>query len=320
MQLGFILNNNETLLFILFGIIIVSFLIIDLGVLNKKARKISTKSALYQTIFWILISVAFGFIIWKYNGGSEPMLEYFSAYITEKALSVDNIFVIILILKYFKINEEYYHKILFWGIIGAVIFRGIFIFAGVFLVSKLHWILYIFGAFLVYSGIKLFFENEQDDFNPEDSVVVKFIRKRFKMTKTDHGGKFFVKSSSGILFTPIFLVLILIETTDLIFAVDSIPAAFAITNSEFILYTSNIFAVLGLRAMFFLLAGVLDKFHLLQKGLSFVLIFIGTKMLLEIFNIGIPTSMSFTVIIATITLSIVISILRPQPAEEEKTA
>ncbi len=293
---------------------------IDLGVLNKSAKKISTKSALYQTIFWIVISIAFGFIIWRYDGGSEPMLEYFSAYVTEKALSVDNIFVIILILKYFKINEEYYHKILFWGIIGAVIFRGIFIFAGVFLVSKLHWILYIFGAFLVYSGIKLFFEDEEDNFDPEESVVVKFIRNRFKMTKTDQGGRFFVKSEQGLMFTPLFMVLVLIETTDLIFAVDSIPAAFAITNSEFILYTSNIFAVLGLRAMFFLLAGVLDKFHLLQRGLSFVLIFIGAKMLLEIFNIQIPTAMSFTVIIATIALSIIISILKPLPKEEETTA
>lgn len=317
MHLGFISNSNEPTLFILFGIIIVTFLIIDLGVLNKSAKKISTKSALYQTIFWIAISVAFGFIIYKYDGGSEPMLEYFSAYVTEKALSVDNIFVIILILKYFRIDEAYYHKILFWGIIGAVIFRGIFIFAGVFLVSKLHWILYIFGAFLVYSGIKLFFENEEEEFNPEDSFVVKFIRKRFKMTKENYAGKFFIKTENGTLFTPLFLVLILIETTDLIFAVDSIPAAFAITNSEFILYTSNIFAVLGLRAMFFLLAGVLDKFHLLQKGLSFILIFIGGKMLLEIFSIKVPTSLSFTIIIATITLSIVISILKPQTQKEK---
>ena len=169
----------------------------------------------------------------------------------------------------------------------------------------------------MYSGIKLFFENEEEEFNPEDSFVVKFIRKRFKMTKENYAGKFFIKTENGTLFTPLFLVLILIETTDLIFAVDSIPAAFAITNSEFILYTSNIFAVLGLRAMFFLLAGVLDKFHLLQKGLSFILIFIGGKMLLEIFSIKVPTSLSFTIIIATITLSIVISILKPQTQKEK---
>ena len=317
MHLGFISNSNEPTLFVLFGIIIVTFLIIDLGILNKSAKKISTKSALYQSIFWVAISVAFGLVIYKYDGGSQPMLEYFSAYVTEKALSVDNIFVIILILKYFRIDEAYYHKVLFWGIIGAVIFRGIFIFAGVFLVSKLHWILYIFGAFLVYSGIKLFFENDEEEFNPEDSFVVKFVRKRLKMTKENHAGKFFVKTEKGILFTPLFLVLMLIETTDLIFAVDSIPAAFAITNSEFILYTSNIFAVLGLRAMFFLLAGVLDRFHLLQKGLSFILIFIGGKMLLEIFNIHVPTALSFTIIVATITLSIVISILKPQTQEEK---
>jgi len=319
MLLGFISDNIETSLYFVFASIILLFLVIDLGILNKSPKKISTKSALYQTIFWVVISVIFGFVIYIYDGGTEPMLEYFSAYVTEKALSVDNIFVIILILKYFRINELYFHKILFWGIIGAVIFRGIFIFAGVFLVSKLHWILYIFGAFLIYSGIKLFFEDDEEDFNPEDSWVVKFMRKRFKMTRTVQNGRFFIKSPRGFFFTPLFLVLVLIETTDLIFAVDSIPAAFAITNSEFILYTSNIFAVLGLRAMFFLLAGVLDKFHLLQKGLSFVLIFIGFKMILEIFSLEIPTSLSFFVIIITLALSIIISILKPLKQEEEET-
>lgn len=315
--LGFISENNETTLYTLFGIIIVTFLIIDLGVLNKSAKRISTKSALYQSVFWIAISVAFGIVIYFYYGGINPMLEYFSAYVTEKALSVDNIFVIILILKYFRINEKYYHKILFWGILGAVVFRGVFIFAGVFLVSKMHWILYIFGAFLVYSGIKLFFEDDDDDFDPEQSFIVKFLQKRLKMTRTVQNGKFFIRSKKGLLFTPMFLVLILIETTDLIFAVDSIPAAFAITNDEFILYTSNIFAVLGLRAMFFLLAGVLDKFHLLQKGLAFVLIFIGGKMLLDIFSIKVSTGLSFFVIISTISLSIIISILRPIKTAEE---
>ncbi|MDN5204427.1 TerC/Alx family metal homeostasis membrane protein [Fulvivirgaceae bacterium BMA10] len=316
MKLGFILNDNETSLFILFGIIIVTFLIIDLGVLNREAKKISTESALYQTIFWIVISVAFGFVIYFYDGGSEPMFEYFSAYITEKALSVDNIFVIILILNYFKVEEQYYHKILFWGILGAIVFRAVFIFAGVFLVSKLHWVLYIFGAFLVYSGIKLFFEDGEEDFEPEKSPVVRLSRKYLKITKSHFGGKFIVSSPKGFLFTPLFMVLILIETTDLIFAVDSIPAAFAITKSEFILYTSNIFAVLGLRAMFFLLAGILNRFYLLQKGLAFVLSFIGVKMLLEMFSLHIPIYVSFAVILGTITFSILFSVFRPKPEVE----
>src|SRR5690606_23058928 len=310
----FSFSNQEAWLFLVFGIIIIGFLIIDLGILHRNPGKISTKSALWQSLFWIAISVAFGIGIYFYDGGSEKALEFFAAYFTEKALSVDNIFVIILILKYFQVKEEYYHKILFWGILGAIIFRAIFIFLGALLISQFHWILYVFGAFLVYSGFKMFKDDGEEEIDPESNPIVKFVRKYFRFTSSDHGGKFTFTKYNKLYFTPLFLVLVLIETTDLIFAVDSIPAAFAITQDEFIVYTSNIFAVMGLRAMFFLLAGVLGKFHYLQKGLAFVLIFVGAKMLLEIIDFHIPVYISFAVIILAIGSSMILSVMYPKKA------
>ncbi len=301
---------SEFALIIFFSCIIILFLVIDLGLLHRTPKKITTQSALYQSIFWVLISLFFCAFIFKFYGGVRPSMEFLSAYLTEKALSVDNIFVIILILKYFKVDEVYYHKILFWGILGAIVFRAIFIFLGAFLVMKFYWILYIFGAFLVYSGIKLMTASDDDEtLNPGDSPVIKFFRKHLSITKGHFGGKFIIKRGSKILFTPLFLVLIFIECTDLIFAVDSIPAAFAITTNQFILFSANIFAIMGLRAMFFLLAGILDKFFLLQKGLAIILIFIGAKMLLEIFSIHIPVGISLAVISASLFLSIALSLV-----------
>jgi tellurite resistance protein TerC len=311
-------NENETLLFGIFAVVIILFLIIDLGFFNRKAHKVSTKSALYQSIFWIVISCIFGYLIYLEDGGAEQSMLFFSAYLTEYALSVDNIFVILIILKYFSVKEEYYHKILFWGIMGAIVFRAIFIFLGAMLIAKFHWILYIFGVFLVYSGIKIYFEDGNDTIEPEKNPILKFSRKYLPMAKGDVDGKFVIFENGKLLFTPLFLVIILIETTDLIFAVDSIPAAFAITTNEFIIYTSNIFAILGLRAKFFLLAGIIDRFYLLQKGLSIILIFIGVKMLLEIFSIHVPISLSFTVIIVTLVLSIIMSLLVPRRKQEDE--
>lgn len=305
-------NANESLLFGLFGAIIVIFLIIDLGIFNRNAHRVSTKSALYQSIFWVTISVGFGLLIYFYDGGSEPSLEYFSAYLTEYALSVDNIFVILLILRYFKVDEQHYHRILFWGILGALVFRAIFIFLGAYLIGQFHWILYAFGVFLMYSGVKIFFEDGQDEMDPGKNPILRWAKKYFRILPGDYGGKFMIKRQGKVFFTNLFLVILLIETTDLIFAVDSIPAAFAITQNEFIIYTSNIFAVLGLRAKFFLLAGIIDKFYLLQRGLSIILIFIGGKMLLEMFSIEVSTAVSFGVIITTLTGSIIMSILLPQ--------
>jgi tellurite resistance protein TerC len=322
--------TRETILFGVFAVIILLFLVLDLGLFHKQAHKISTKSALYQSIFWVSVSTAFGYLVYIYGpyehlekgemtvlSGAEAAVLWFSAYLTEYALSVDNIFVILLILKYFKVKEEYYHKTLFWGILGAIVFRAVFIFVGAFLIHKFHWILYIFGVFLIYSGVRIYFEDGDEKIEPEKNPIMKFCRRYLPISKEDFGGKFLVHDKGKLMFTPLFLVIILIETTDLIFAVDSIPAAFAITQNEFLIYTSNIFAVMGLRAMFFLLAGIIDKFYLLQKGLSIILFFIGAKMLLEIAEIQIDAYASFAVIIATLTLSIIFSVLVPKKEEAE---
>jgi len=330
--------NDETFLYGVFATIISVFLILDLGLFNKSAHKISTKSALYQSIFWVIISTAFGFLVYEMGpfqveedgkilnvSGLDASVEYFSAYLTEYALSVDNIFVILLILKFFKVKEQYFHKVLFWGILGAVFFRGIFIFVGAILIHHFHWILYVFGVFLIYSGIKIYFDDGDEKIDPEKNPILKFCRKYLPITKDEMGGQFLARVDGKLMFTPLFLVIILIETTDLIFAVDSIPAAFAITTNEFIIYTSNIFAVMGLRAMFFLLSGIIDKFYLLQKGLSVILFFIGAKMLLEIGKgsdvlpealTDMPPTLSFIIIIITLTLSIVFSVLIPQKTKE----
>ena len=330
--------TEETFLYSVFGTVIAVFLLLDLGIFHKSAHKISTKSALYQSIFWVIISAIFGFLVYRMgpfeiieNGkvisvsGQDASIEYFSAYLTEYALSVDNIFVILLILKFFHVKEQYFHKILFWGILGAVFFRGIFIFVGAILIHHFHWILYIFGVFLIYSGIKIYFDDGGEKIDPEKNPILKFCRKHLPITKDEMGGKFIAKVDGKLMFTPLFLVIVLIETTDLIFAVDSIPAAFAITTNEFIIYTSNIFAVMGLRAMFFLLSGVIDKFYLLQKGLSVILFFIGAKMLLEIGKgsdflpdvlTDMPPTLSFIIIIITLTLSIVFSVLIPRKSNE----
>jgi tellurite resistance protein TerC len=311
-------SERETILFGIFAVIIILFLVMDLGIFHKQAHKISTKSALYQSIFWVLVSTLFGFFIYSYDeSGATGAVEYFSAYLTEYALSVDNIFVILLILKYFRVNETYYHRILFWGIMGAIVFRAFFIFLGALLIAKFHWILYIFGVFLIYSGIRIYFEDGDEKIEPEKNPILKFCRRYLPMTQDDHGGQFMVREVGKLRFTPLFLVIVLIETTDLIFAVDSIPAAFAITQNPFLIYTSNIFAVMGLRAMFFLLAGIIDKFYLLQKGLSIILFFIGAKMMLDIWHIEVNVYLSFTVIIATLTLSIIFSVLIPRKAEKE---
>lgn len=323
-------DERETVLFGIFAGVIIIFMILDLGLFHKQAHRISTKSALYQSIFWVSISTIFGCLIY-FGGpykhieagvevllnGSEAAVLYFTTYLTEYALSVDNIFVILLILKYFKVDEAYYHKVLFWGILGAIVFRAIFIFVGAILIQKFHWILYIFGVFLIYSGIRIYFEDGDEKIEPEKNPILKLCRKYLPVTVDDKGGKFFFSDNGKFYFTPLFLVIVLIETTDLIFAVDSIPAAFAITQNEFLIYTSNIFAVMGLRAMFFLLAGIIDKFYLLQKGLSIILFFIGAKMLLEIFHINVNVYLSFTVIIATLTLSIVFSVLVPRKHKPE---
>jgi tellurite resistance protein TerC len=301
----------QTILSILFGVVVVGFLVADLGFFNKKSHKIAFKPALYQSIFWVGISLFFGLLIYLFID-KNTAVEFLSAYVTEKMLSVDNLFVIMLIFSYFKLDEKYHHRALFWGILGAIVFRAIFIGLGAFIIGQFSWVLYIFGAILIYTGIKLFADKKEEHVDFEKSRVVRFARKVLPFTTSHHAGKFTLVEGGKRKFTVLFLIVLLVESTDIIFAVDSIPAAFAITQNPFIVFTSNIFAVMGLRALFFLLEGVLHKFHHLQKGLSFILVFIGAKMLLGIFHFHLPPLISFGVIMFALGGSLLLSVLFPK--------
>ncbi len=301
----------ETNLLILFGILIVSFLVLDLGYFNRKAHKVSPKAALIQSLFWVGVSLAFAFLIAIYMG-QHLAVEFMSAYVTEKMLSVDNLFVIMLIFNFFKIEEKFHHKVLFWGIMGAIIFRAIFILLGAFIIHNFHWVLYIFGAILIYTGYKLFIDKKEEHVDFNNNRAVKLTRKFLPITDDYHDGKFFTRKNGKILFTELVLIIVLVEATDIVFAIDSIPAAFAISQNPFIVFTSNIFAIMGLRALFFLLQNIMHKFHHLQKGLSFILIFIGGKMLLDIVDIHFSSLVSFAVIMAVLGASLLASVIFPR--------
>ncbi len=298
-------------LLILFGVIIVGFLIVDLGFLNRKSHKIEFKPALYQSLFWIAIALGFGALIYVYMGQALAA-EYLSAYVTEKMLSVDNLFVMMLIFSYFKLEEKYHHRVLFWGILGAIVFRGVFIGVGSYVITQFHWVLYIFGAVLIYTAIKLLRDKKEEHIDFKHNKVIKFAHKFLPFTENHHGGKFFIREKGKLYFTSLFMVVLLIEATDIIFAVDSIPAVFAISQNIFVILTSNIFAIMGLRALFFLIENVIHKFHHLQKGLAFILLFIGAKMLSGIFHIHIPSMVSFGIIMSALALSLILSVVFPK--------
>jgi tellurite resistance protein TerC len=290
-----------------FNVFVLLMLALDLGVFNRKAHVVSVKEALSWTGVWISLALIFNGLIY-YWFGEPKAIEFLTGYLIEKSLSIDNIFVFVLVFGYFQIPAIYQHKILFWGIIGALIMRVIFIFAGVALIEKFHWTIYIFGLFLIYTGYKMFTEKDTK-MEPEKNPVIKFFRRIMPVTDQLHGDKFFVKLDGKKYATPLFLVLILIETTDLIFAVDSIPAILAITQDQFIVYTSNVFAILGLRSMYFALAHVVDRFVYLSYGLAIILVFVGTKMLIiDIFKI--PTFIPLLVIALILTGSIVLSFMK----------
>ncbi len=301
----------QTSLIIVFSVVVIGFLIADLGFFNKKSHKIEFKPALYQSLFWIGISFVFGILIY-FLMGRETAVEFFSAYITEKMLSVDNLFVILLIFSYFNLEEKYHHKALFWGILGAIVFRGIFIGAGSIIIDQFHWVLYIFGAVLLYTGVKLLNDKKEEHVDFKHSKIIKFAHKILPFTDSHHGGKFFVRENGKFYFTSLFMVVIMVEATDLIFAVDSIPAVFAISQNLFVVYTSNIFAIMGLRALFFLIENVLHRFHYLQKGLAIILIFIGFKMLLGILGFHLSSIVSFSVILLAFVSSMVLSTIFPK--------
>ena len=290
-----------------FHVFIFAMLALDLGVFHKKSHKVSVKEAVIWTLIWISAAMLFNVLIY-FELGKINALEFFTGYVIEKSLSVDNIFVFILIFSYFAVKEEYQHKVLFWGVLGALVMRAIFIFTGVALINKFHWIVLIFGGFLVYSGIHMLFQKETA-VNPEKNAVVRFFRKFLPVTEDYHGDKLFVRQNNKLYATPLFLVLLVIESSDLIFAVDSIPAILAITQDQLIVYTSNIFAILGLRSLYFVVAGIMQYFRFLKIGLSFVLSYVGVKMLFAFFGIEIYIVYSLAVIIGIIVISIIISLL-----------
>jgi tellurite resistance protein TerC len=294
---------------ILFGIFVMIMLALDLGVFQKKAHFPSMKEALAWSITWIILSFLFNAFLW-YDLGSVKALEFFTGYVIEKALSVDNIFVFIVILTYFAVPKDLHHKVLFWGVFGALVFRAIFIVLGAALISAFHWILYLLGVFLIYTAIKLATQKEMH-VEPERNPLLRYIRKHFPVTERFEGTHFFIKKNNRRFVTPLFLVLIVIETSDIAFATDSIPAIFAISKDPIIVFTSNIFAILGLRALYFVLVNFMKKFHYLQLGLSFVLGFIGAKMLVEPW-IEVHIAISLCVIFGILLCSILASVVRSQ--------
>jgi tellurite resistance protein TerC len=280
-------------------------LTVDLGVFHRKAHAVTTREATTWCVVWITLAIVFnaGIHIWL---GSEKALEFFTGYLIEYSLSVDNLFVFILIFSYFAVPASYQYRVLFWGILGALIMRGAFIGTGALLLQHFHWVIYVFGAFLVFTGIKMLV-NEETTVRPEDNPVIKLLRRVMPLSPNYEGQSFFVRQSRRWAATPLFVVLLVVESTDLIFALDSVPAIFAVSGDPFIVYTSNVFAILGLRSLYFLLAGVIDLFVYLRYGLGVVLGFVGIKMLLgDIYKI--PIGISLAVVAGILTLSIVASL------------
>jgi tellurite resistance protein TerC len=328
-----------------FFIVVLTALFVDIGIVNRKSHVPTRKETLSWATVWVSLALGFGVFIW-YLFGLQYSKLYFTGYLIELSLSIDNLFVFLLIFSYFKVPKAYQHRVLFWGIMGALVMRLVMIFAGAELVHRFEWIIFIFGAFLIYTGLKMF-KDTDENFDPTESGIVKLATRYIPITKTYEGDKFFVKINGRRTGTMLFLVLIVVEFTDLIFAVDSIPAIFGITTDRFIIYTSNVFAILGLRTFFFLLADIADRFHYLKTGLAFILTFIGVKMLLPLAAEGLLlaagedstmpgvglaknllaheykdelTTISLIVVISAITLSVLLSLIFPPAQSAEGTS
>jgi len=301
---------DQIWLWIGFNLFVLAMLALDLGVFHRRAHVVSLKESITWTAVWVVLALLFNIGVWHFYG-SQKGLEFFTGYLIEKSLSVDNVFVFALLFSYFAVPPKYQHKVLFWGILGALIMRAIMIVAGAALIAKFAWIIYVFGAFLVLTGIKMIFKRGEE-IHPERNPVVRWFKKLMPVTADYRADRFFVREGGRLWATPLFVVLLLVEFTDLIFAVDSIPAIFAITTDPFIVYTSNVFAILGLRSLYFALAGVMDKFHYLKIGLGVVLAFVGVKMLLAHSAWKIPTLLALGVVVAILTVSVVVSLLRPK--------
>jgi tellurite resistance protein TerC len=298
---------------ILFNLFVVAMLVLDLGVLNRRSRRVSFREALAWSGVWIALAAAFAVIELFWHGRTQA-LQFVTGYVIELSLSVDNLFVFLVIFRYFKVPDEHQHKVLFWGILGALLMRGVFIVAGVGLIHRFSWITYAFGGLLVYSGLKLLQQGEAE-IRPEKNPVLRLFRRSLPVTKEYVGGQFFTRRG-GLYATPLLVVLLVVETTDILFAVDSIPAVLAITLNAFIVYTSNVFAILGLRSMYFALAGMMEVFHYLHYGLSLVLIFIGLKMLGARY-VDIPTAWALAIVLVVLGASILASLLNPHEKTSE---
>jgi len=299
---------SQTTFWILFNLFVVAMLLLDLGVFHRRAHGVRFREALGWSAMWIGLAGAFAVLVYFWHGRT-PSLEFVTGYVIELSLSVDNLFVFLLIFRYFRVPADQQHKVLFWGILGALVMRAIFIVAGVGLIRRFHWIIYLFGALLVYSGIK-FLRQENANIHPEKNPVLRIFRRLMPVTKDYVDGKFFVRQR-GLYATPLLVALLVVETSDLLFAVDSIPAILAITLNTFIVYTSNVFAILGLRSMYFALATMMDVFHYLHYGLSVVLIFIGAKMLISHYY-EIPTVVALLTVVLVLGISVAASLLFPK--------
>jgi tellurite resistance protein TerC len=290
------------------GLVIV-MLALDLGVFNRRARRIEMREAIFWSVVWTLVALVFnGWMLHRFGRG--PALDFLTGYVIERSLSFDNIFVFVVIFNYFAVPAEYQHRVLFWGILGALFSRGVFIFAGTGLLSRFEWLIYVFGAFLVYTGIKVLAQKETE-VEPEKNPVVQLFKRFTPLSDRYHGKRFLVREAGRLLATPLMLVLVVVESTDIVFAVDSIPAVLGITRDPFVVFTSNIFAILGLRALYFLLASLMHKFRYLSYGLGLVLAFVGVKMLIHHF-FPIPTTASLAVVLGLLTAAVVLSLLRPE--------
>jgi len=301
--------NHLLTTYIIFGAALILALVFDLGLLSKKGSVVTLRKALTQTLFWVVLALAFGVFIYMYDG-PQTALEYLSAYLMEWSLSIDNIFVFILIFSFLSIDEKYFGRVLLIGILLAVLFRIIFITAGIELVNRFTWLLYIFGAVLIYTGLTMFFAKKEEKGDLDKNRVYRFLKRFLPLISEDGGGKFTVRRDGKKYYTTIFVVVVLLATTDIVFALDSIPAVFGITQNRLVIYTSNIFAVLGLRSLFFLLRGAVDKFRCLPKGIATVLIFVGLKMTSELIHVKISTIVSLIVIVVCIGGSIWLSLIR----------
>ncbi len=299
-------------LWIGFTAFVLMMLALDLGVFHRKAHVVSLKESLVWTVVWISLALLFNGGIWHF-AGPHKALEFFTGYLIEKSLSIDNVFVFALLFNYFAVPQKIQHKVLFWGVFGALLMRAVMIACGAVLIARFTWIIYLFGGFLILTGVKMIVKRE-DEIHLERNIVVRWFKKHFPVTAGYREDKFFVRENGVRMATPLFIVLLLVELSDLIFAVDSIPAIFAVSKDPFIVFTSNVFAILGLRSLYFALAGVIDKFHYLKIGLGVVLAFVGLKMLLSHTRWQFDTLISLAVIVAILSISVVWSLLKPKSA------